>query len=74
MPNEKTDRQGFSTENADQERDIAGKGGPSVGAGVPDSKHAVPRPSDEDTQTKLAAASTQKKDNTKNKLRNEDEE
>ena len=37
-----TDKEGFSTLNADEERDLAAKGGPMTGPGQPDDKHAVP--------------------------------
>jgi len=66
MPDPKTDKQGYSTSNADEERDIAGKGGPAIGPGIPDDKHDVPHPYDEDIQTQLAAKSTEKKDKTEN--------
>jgi hypothetical protein len=72
MPNEKTDKEGFSTLNPDQERDVAGKGGPEAGSGIPDDKHAVPHPYDEDTQTQLAAKSTERKKKTQQ--RDKDEE
>jgi len=62
MPNEKTDSKGAATQNADQERDIAGKGGPAIGAGIPDDKHAIPHPYDEDLQTQIAAKSKKKDD------------
>jgi hypothetical protein len=60
MPNPKTDKEGFNTSNPDQERDMAAKGGPTTGPGQPDSKHAVPAPYNDDTQTQLAAKSTEK--------------
>ena len=63
MPNEKTDRQGFSTENADQARDTAAKGGPSAGLGNPDSKHGITKPYDEDLQAQIAAKGGHKKKN-----------
>ena len=72
MPNEKTDKEGFSTLNPDKERDVAGKSGPEVGPGIPDDKHAAPQPYDEDTQTQLAAKSTEQKKKTKQ--RDKDEE
>jgi hypothetical protein len=62
MPNPKTDKEGFSTLNADEERDQAAKGGPMTGPGQADDKHAVPAPYDDDTQTQLAAKSTKKKE------------
>jgi hypothetical protein len=71
MPNPKVDKQGFSTSNADEERDIAGKGGPAIGEGIPDDKHGISHPYDEDLQTQLAAKSTGKKNKTRKK---EDEE
>lgn len=68
MPNEKTDKGGFSTTNADQERDIAAKGGgASLGTGIPDSKHAIVGSYDADLQTQIAAKGKKKssrKDNT----------
>lgn len=64
MPNKKTDKEGFSTENADQERDNAAKGGPSVGLGIPDDKHASARPYSADTATQIAAKSNKKKQGT----------
>ncbi|HVX52769.1 MAG TPA: hypothetical protein VHB48_21595 [Chitinophagaceae bacterium] len=63
MPNDKTDTRGFSTESADVERDNAAKGGPGTGLGIPDSKHAVPHPYNEDLQTQIAAKSKKKKNN-----------
>ena len=63
MPNKKTDSKGAATQNADQERDIAGKGGPAIGAGIPNAKHAIAHPYDEDLQTQIAAKG--KKKNTK---------
>jgi hypothetical protein len=61
MPNEKTDRQGASTENADQQRDNAAKGGPMTGPGNPGSKHGVSKPYSEDLQTQIAAKGGNKK-------------
>ena len=55
MPNDKTDSKGFSTSNADQERDLAGKGGPGVGLGKADDKHSISHPYNEDLQTQIAA-------------------
>lgn len=65
MPNEKTDSQGFSTSNADVERDNAAKGGPATGTGIPDSKHGIAAPYDADLQTQIAAKG-KKKDNDAN--------
>jgi hypothetical protein len=60
MPNEKTDPSGFSTVTTDKERDKGAKGDPTTGVGLPGDKHTSPNLVD--TQTALAAASTQKKD------------
>jgi len=72
MTDRKEDSQGYGTQNADEERDLASKGGPTAGLGIPDDKHDVPHPYDEDTQTQLAAKSTQKKNKQQKKI--EDEE
>ncbi len=61
MPNPKTDRGGFSTENADQQRDNAAKGGPMTGPGNADNRHAASKPYDEDLQTQIAAKGNKKK-------------
>ena len=61
MPDQRTDKKGFSTVNSDEERDMAAKGGPTTGLGIADDAHDVPHPYDEDTQTQLAAKSTKKK-------------
>jgi hypothetical protein len=55
MPNPKTDSAGFSTSNADEERDLGAKGGPSTGMGIPDDKHGIATPYSSDTQTQIAA-------------------
>jgi len=55
MPNPKTDNAGFSTSNADQERDMGAKGGPSTSTGIPDDKHGASAPYDSDLQTQIAA-------------------
>jgi hypothetical protein len=57
MPNEKTDRGGFSTSNADEERDMAAKGGPTTSLGRADGKHGISKPYDEDLQAQIAAKS-----------------
>lgn len=67
MPNSKTDNKGFSTTNADQQRDIAGKGGPALGEGTPDNRHATSKPYNEDLQTQIAAKSHHKKQQNTNK-------
>lgn len=61
MPDKRTDPQGFSTVNADEERDMGAKGGPSTSLGNADDKHGIVHPYDEDIQTQLAAKSTQNK-------------
>ncbi len=55
MPNEKTDSLGFSTENPDQQRDMAAKGGPTTTLGKANDKHVAPTPVNSDTQTEIAA-------------------
>ncbi len=60
MPNSKTDKQGFATRNADEERDIAGKGGPAIGLGSPTDKHGIAAPYDEDLATQMAAKGNKK--------------
>ncbi len=60
MPNKKTDSRGFSTKQADKERDLAAKGGPAEGLGNPDVKNSVSAPYDEDLQTQMAAKSQKK--------------
>ncbi len=66
MPDSKTDPQGFSTVNADEERDMGAKGGPATSLGSADNKHTIAHPYDEDIQTQLAAKSTQNKKNGNN--------
>ncbi len=61
MPDNKIDQQGYAAVNADEERDLAAKGGPTSGLGIPDSKHGIEHPYDADIQTQLAALSTQNK-------------
>jgi hypothetical protein len=67
MPNEKTDRKGFASSQADQERDMAAKGGPSTSLGKADSKHRVVSPYNEDLQTQIAAKNKHKKNDNPNK-------
>jgi hypothetical protein len=55
MPNPKTDNSGFSTSNADEERDMGAKGGPSTSLGRPDDKHGISAPYDSDLQSQIAA-------------------
>lgn len=61
MPNEKTDSKGAATYNADQERDMAAKGGPTTSLGKANDKHQAPKPYSEDLQTQIAAKSKHKK-------------
>jgi hypothetical protein len=61
MPNPKTDSSGFSTHNADEERDMGAKGGPSTSLGRPDDKHGVSHPYEEDLQAQIAAKGKQNK-------------
>lgn len=68
MPDRKTDPQGYSTVNADEERDMGAKGGPTTSLGIADDAHDIPHPYDADIQTQLAAKSTANKKET-NKLR-----
>lgn len=63
MPDPKTDNQGFASENADQERDKAPKGGPATGLGNPDNRHAAPKPYSDDLQTQIAAKGNKKQEN-----------
>jgi len=60
MPSKKTDAKGFATESADVQEDIGAKGGPAVGLGNPDAKHAISHPYDADLQTQIAAKSRKK--------------
>ena len=57
----KTNQQGYSTVNPDEERDMGAKGGPTTSLGIPDNAHGISHPYDADTQTQLAAKSTEKK-------------
>ncbi|HEY4150161.1 MAG TPA: hypothetical protein VGM41_14580 [Chitinophagaceae bacterium] len=67
MPNKQTDSKGFSTENADKERDNAAKGGPAIGTGIADGHHGISRPYDEDLQTQIAAKGGKHKKDEKTK-------
>jgi hypothetical protein len=72
MPNEKTDSKGFASQDADQERDMAAKGGPSTSLGKADDKHRVVAPYDEDLQTQIAAkGGKHRKDNNENENKEE---
>lgn len=71
MPNEKTDSKGFASSQADQEKDMAAKGGPSTSLGKADDKHRVVAPYDEDLQTQIAAKGNKhKKNKNENKKEN----
>ncbi len=71
MPNPKTDSSGFSTNNADTERDMGAKGGPSTSLGNPDSKHGISAPYDSDLTTQMAVKGKKnKKQTTKNDNKN----
>ncbi len=65
MPNSKTDQGGFSTSNADQERDLGAKGGPSTSLGRSDDQHGISAPYDSDLTTQMAVKSKHKKDEKK---------
>ncbi len=70
MPNPKTDKSGFTTSNADEERDMGAKGGPSTSLGSPDSKHGISAPYDSDLTTQIAAKGKKnKKEPPKNNAR-----
>lgn len=69
MANDKKDQGAYSTVNPDEERDMGAKGGPSTTLGIPDDAHGISHPYDSDTQTQLAAKSTENK---KEKGLNED--
>ena len=60
MPNEKTEREGFSTNEAEKERDMAAKGGPMTGPGNPDDRHGISSPYSDDLQTQIAAKGNKK--------------
>ncbi len=68
----------YSSPSGDTERDAAAKGGPTTSLGIPDDKHGISHPYSSDTQTQLAAASTQNKNNNKDQQSvsniNEDDE
>ena len=61
MPNRKTDKQGFATQDPDVERDIASRGGPALGPGIADNRHEVAGSYDSDLQTQIAAKGRKKK-------------
>ncbi|MGI8951030.1 MAG: hypothetical protein ACR2FN_05520 [Chitinophagaceae bacterium] len=55
MPNSNSDKEGFNSENADEQRDLGAKGGPAAGLGSPDNKHSISTPYNEDLQTQITA-------------------
>lgn len=55
MPNKRTDSKGFSTNNADIERDRTATGGPSTGLGTAPGKYGTHAPYDTDLQTQITA-------------------
>lgn len=61
MPNPKTDKSGFATSNAAEERDMGAKGGPTTSLGQPDDKHGVSSPYNSDLQTQIVAKGKNKK-------------
>ncbi|MBS1563461.1 MAG: hypothetical protein JST39_03690 [Bacteroidetes bacterium] len=61
MPNRKTDKLGFATQDPGVERDLGDRGGPALGAGIADNHHTTSRPYDEDLQTQIAAKGRKKK-------------
>jgi hypothetical protein len=67
MPNPKTDSGGFAAGNADQERDMGAKGGPTTSLGSPDDHHGIPAPYDSDLQTQIAAKGNKKDKKEKHK-------
>ncbi len=68
MPNPKTDSSGYSTSNADEERDMGAKGGPATSLGSPDNKQGVSSPYDQDMQAQMAAKGKDKKRQPGNKM------
>lgn len=62
MPNEKTDKQGFNTNENDRERTLASQDGPVTGLGNPHNRSASTPAGD--ATTSLAALSTDKKNKT----------
>lgn len=72
MANDRKDQQAYSTVNPDEERDMGAKGGPTTSLGIPNDAHGISHPYDADTQTQLAAKSTEKK-NEKSETNNSSE-
>lgn len=66
MADNKTNQRGYSSVNADEERDMGAKGGPTTSLGVTNDAQDVPHPYDDDIQTQLAAKSTENKKNKTN--------
>ncbi|WP_205511137.1 hypothetical protein [Longitalea arenae] len=69
MPNRKTDSRGFASNEPDQERDMAAKGGPSTGLGRADAKHGVVSPHTGHLQTQIAAKNKKGKNDKADKKR-----
>lgn len=61
MPENENNTNGYAARNDDEQEDMAAKGGPTTTLGQADAKHSIPHPYDDDTQTQLAAKSTEKK-------------
>ena len=58
MSTSRNNQQAYSTVNADEERDMAAKGGPTTSLGIADNAQDVPHPYNDDLQTQIAAKST----------------
>jgi hypothetical protein len=61
MIHPRTDSNDYGPQNNDSERDLGSKGGPGSGPGIPDNKHGISKPYDEDLQTQIAAKGKGKK-------------
>ena len=70
MTSDRKDTNEYSGINADEERDMGAKGGPTTSLGIADDAHDVSHPYDEDIQTQLAAKSTQNRKKNINKESN----
>lgn len=58
------DNNGYGSSSKSQERDVAAKGAPTTGLGIPDDNHGISAPYNSDLQTQIAAKSKKKKENT----------
>jgi hypothetical protein len=56
----KNDNNGYGTRSRSQERDIASKGVPTTGTGIPDDNHDISAPYNADLQTQIAAKGKKK--------------